>query len=275
MIADLVIANLAAPPFEPRRFLALRQERGLVWGDPLTYSSETGSTNEDALAAARGGAVSGSLFVTEQQSRGRGRSGKSWQAASGAGLLFSLLLRPEPSAGHPSALTLAVGLGVRAALGPYSSAALSVKWPNDVLAGQRKLAGVLCEAELSSGRIDALVIGVGINVGQAQFPPELVESAVSLAALGPGPAGLRGREELLLEVLVAVEARVKACLSSGFAQLAGEFAAHDALRNARVSVTGSAPLEGIARGVDSEGRLLLEAEGVLVPVGSGTVRVVG
>jgi BirA family biotin operon repressor/biotin-[acetyl-CoA-carboxylase] ligase len=269
-----VSAELTPRRFDPRRFAALRQERGLVWGDPLTYCNETGSTNEDALAAARAGAVSGSLFVAEQQSRGRGRSGKSWQAASGESLLFSLLLRPEPSAGHPSSLTLAVGLGVRAALGPYSSAALSVKWPNDVLAGQRKLAGILCEAELSSGRIDALVIGVGINISQEQFPPELAKSAVSLGALRSGPAALGGREELLVAVLVAIEARVTACLASGFAQLAGEFAAHDALRNAHVSVTGPTPLEGIARGVDSEGRLLLETDGVLIPVGSGTVRVV-
>ncbi len=245
-----------------------------MWGDPLTYRSETGSTNEDALAAARGGALSGSLFVAEQQSRGRGRSGKSWQAAAGESLLFSLLLRPEPSARHPSVLTLAVGLGVRAALGPHSSTPLTVKWPNDVLAGQRKLAGVLCEAELSSGRIAALVIGVGINISQQQFPPELAKSAVSLAALGSGPAALRGREELLVAVLVAVETRVTACLSSGFAQLAAEFTAHDALRNAHVSVTGSVRLEGLARGVDSEGRLLLETQGVLIPVGSGTVRVV-
>jgi len=269
-----VLADLIPRRFDAQRFSALRRERGLAWGEPLVYCRETGSTNEDALAAARGGAASGSLFVAEQQSRGRGRSGKSWQAASGESLLFSLLLRPEPSAGHASVLTLAVGLGVRAALGPYSSAPLSIKWPNDVLAGQRKLAGVLCEAELSSGRIDALVIGVGINISQKQFPPELASSAVSLAALEPGPAPLRGREQVLVEVLVAVEARVRACLSSGFAQLASELAAHDALRDARVSVTGSASLEGIARGVDSEGRLLLETQGVLIPVGSGTVRVV-
>jgi BirA family biotin operon repressor/biotin-[acetyl-CoA-carboxylase] ligase len=261
-------------PFDPQRFSALRREHGLTWGDPLMYCRETGSTNEDALAAARAGAVNGSLFVAEQQSRGRGRSGKSWQAAPGESLLFSLLLRPEPNTGHPSALTLAVGLGVRAALEPYSSAALRVKWPNDVLAGPRKLAGVLCEAELSSGRINALVIGVGINISQEQFPPELGSSAVSLAALGPGSAPLPAREQMLVAVLLAVEARVRACLSSGFAQLGGEFASHDALRNARVSVTGPAPLEGIARGVDSEGRLLLETEGVVVAVCSGTVRVV-
>jgi BirA family biotin operon repressor/biotin-[acetyl-CoA-carboxylase] ligase len=118
------------------------------------------------------------------------------------------------------------------------------------------------------------VIGVGINISQQQFPPELANGAVSLAALGSGPAALHSREELLVAVLDAVEARVTACLSSGFAQLANEFTAHDALRNAQVSVTGSTCFEGIARGVDSEGRLLLETQGTLIPVGSGTVRVV-
>jgi BirA family biotin operon repressor/biotin-[acetyl-CoA-carboxylase] ligase len=275
-------------PFDPLRFAALRQQRGLRWGAPLVYRSETGSTNDDALAAARAGAESGSLFVAEHQSAGRGRRGRSWQAAAGQSLLFSILLRPAPSATPISALTLAVGLGVRAALQASSQARLLVKWPNDVLAGSRKVAGVLCEGVISQSQLQALVIGVGINVGQQLFPPELERTAVTLASLvpsGPAPANIAAtapstvgsleREQLLVEVLAGVQVRVEACLSAGLEAILNELREHDALKDTRVEVTGTTSFSGIARGVDGEGRLLVETDGLLIAVLSGTVRAAG
>jgi BirA family biotin operon repressor/biotin-[acetyl-CoA-carboxylase] ligase len=280
-----------ARPFDARRFSELRAELGLGWGEPLVHHGETESTNDLALAAARGGAANGSLFVADYQSKGRGRRGKSWSASAGDNLLFSILVRP-PSSAPIGAVTLAVGLGVRAALQPYSHEHLGVKWPNDVLAGSRKLAGILCEGQLRGSHFEALVIGVGINVAEREFPPELEAAAVSLAALGvqapqavasapfqarPGSAALPAlpeRERLLAGVLASVEARVEVCLSSGFEDLLPEFSRHDALSGARVSVSGSPPIEGVARGVDPDGHLLVETDGVVIPVHSGTVRVI-
>jgi BirA family transcriptional regulator, biotin operon repressor / biotin---[acetyl-CoA-carboxylase] ligase len=263
---------MSARPFDARRFSELRALRGLSFGAPLVYQAATGSTNDDALAAARTGAPSGSLFVADYQWKGRGRRGKSWSAASGESLLFSILVRPE-SPGPINAVTLAVGLGVRAALEPYSSEPLRVKWPNDVLAGARKLAGVLCEGQFHGTRLDVLVIGVGINVTEQAFPAELEGGAVSLAMLASG-ASLLEREPLLLDVLAGIEARVTACLAGGLEALRSEFSERDALLGAHVSVSGAAPVTGVARGIDAEGRLLLETDGVVVPVTSGTVRFV-
>lgn len=288
-------------PGEPRAFDVgaferERDRRGLRWGAPLTYAAETGSTNDDALLAARNGAPHGSLFLADHQHRGRGRRGRGWYSAPNHNLLFSVLLRPlgapsaETAAAPTSALTLAVGLGVRAALAPYAAMPLRVKWPNDVLAGSRKLAGVLCEGQLAAGKLEVLVIGVGINVHQREFPPGLDPEPLSLTLLAAAPEVAGGadrgasgpdalahpalqREAVLARVLEAVEERVSACLASGFAGLIQEFSEHDGLYGAAVEVSGASPLQGTARGVDAEGALLVEQQGVLVRVHSGTVRV--
>jgi BirA family transcriptional regulator, biotin operon repressor / biotin---[acetyl-CoA-carboxylase] ligase len=270
-------SNVAAElrPFDPERFASLARARGLAWGRPLHYTKETGSTNDDALHAARNGAENGSLFVADHQTHGRGRRGKTWVAAPAQNLLFSILLRPSARAPMVSALTLAVGLGVRSALATSSLAPLRVKWPNDVLSGERKLAGILCEAQFDGPRPVAIVIGIGINVhdGPAQLPPELVSSSVCLEAL-TAPATPLIREELLAGVLAGVEDRVSACLERGLMSLLPDFAEHDALAGKRIEVTGASTLTGIARGVDPEGRLLVESDGILIPVQSGTVRAV-
>lgn len=249
----------------------------MVWGDPCRYLAETGSTNDDALVAARAGAAHGSLFLTDHQTAGRGRRGRRWVAAPGASLLFSVLLRPATNAAPSAALTLAVGLGVRAALALRSRERLSVKWPNDVLAGRRKLAGILCEGQLRGSQVEALVLGVGINLGRQALPPELQSEAVCLAELAPDGAEpdnslTQKRESLLASVLGEVEVRVDAYLAHGAASLLEEFHQFDALAGHRVQVSGVSELSGVARGVDGEGRLLVENEGVLVPVHSGTVR---
>jgi BirA family transcriptional regulator, biotin operon repressor / biotin---[acetyl-CoA-carboxylase] ligase len=265
--------------FDVECFLERRRSQGAPsWGQPLTYGEETGSTNDDALAAARRGAPSGSVFLAEQQSAGRGRRGRRWLAQSGQSLLFSVLWRPTPEAlaatGAPTpsaqtgALTLAVGLGVRAALAPHSEQPLSVKWPNDVLCARRKLAGILCESQLHGGRVDAIVIGIGINVAQQAFPAELRNDVTSLAELGGSPS----REQLLLDLLTQVERRALVCEGTGLAALLDEFRAHDALRDRRVYVSGAREIAGIARGVDGEGHLLLETDGLVMAVHSGTVR---
>jgi BirA family biotin operon repressor/biotin-[acetyl-CoA-carboxylase] ligase len=262
-------------PFDPERFEALRRERGVAWGSPLCYATETGSTNDDALAAARAGAESGSVFLADHQTHGRGRRGKTWVASPGRNLLCSILLRPRAGSALVSALTLAVGLGVRSALAASTRSVLAVKWPNDVLAGERKLAGILCEGQFEGNRLAALVIGVGINVHHAELPPELTAQSVcleELASHAPEPRSIE-REAVLVDVLDAVAARVTACLDRGFASLLPEFAEHDALAGKRVELSGASPVVGNARGVDAEGRLLLESDGVIVPIYSGTVRV--
>lgn len=265
----------ASRPFDRERFAELRRARDLAWGEPLIYAPETGSTNDDALAAARSGgagAIHGSVFLADHQTSGRGRRGKTWVAEPGRHLLFSIVLRDLGASVGVGALTLAVGLGVREALAGRASTPLLVKWPNDVLAGPRKLAGILCEGQFTGSRLAAVVIGIGINVLHGSYPAELEAQVACLEALATSPAPALEREAVLADVLATVHDRVQGYLDAGFNSLLHEFTRHDALAGARVEVSGATPIIGTARGVDASGRLLVDSDGLLVPVISGTVR---
>src|SRR5271165_3331461 len=154
----------------------------------LTVAASTGSTNEDLLAAARAGAPAGSVLVAEEQTRGRGRLDRMWQSQPGAALTFSVLLRPVavPPAGR-GWLPLLAGVAVAAGLGAQAGLEVSLKWPNDVLAGQAKLAGILAE---QTG--NAIVVGIGLNVSQGrdELPSDQATSVWLAGATGADRGGI-------------------------------------------------------------------------------------
>lgn len=252
--------------FDAEQFRARCHEQKSELGLPFSYRAVTGSTNDDALLAARAGAAHGSVFLADEQTAGRGRRGHTWHAAAGENLLFSVLLRPELELAQTSALTLAIGLALRDAIAPLISGKALIKWPNDLLVGGKKLAGVLVESQLQGERVQAVIVGVGLNVASREFPAEIAARATSLAVLG---AQRLEREPLLYSVLEAIAARVGAYQRSGVAGLLGELNASDALLGQRVRVDGQS---GIGAGLDEQGRLLLRDEsGAMHPILSGTV----
>jgi BirA family biotin operon repressor/biotin-[acetyl-CoA-carboxylase] ligase len=252
--------------FDANRFRAQSRERRPALGRPLMYQAVTGSTNDDALLAARSGAPHGSVFLADEQTKGRGRRGHHWFAAPGESLLFSVLLRPRLELAQVSALTLAIGLGLRDAIAPLVSVSPELKWPNDLLVNQKKLAGVLVESQLQGEHLHAVVVGVGLNVMTREFPPEISAIATSLALLS---ATKTEREALLFDLLEAIAERVNAYQQGGVAGLLPELNAVDALRGKRVRVDDAT---GIGRGLDEQGRLLLEDDaGKIEAVLSGTV----
>jgi BirA family transcriptional regulator, biotin operon repressor / biotin---[acetyl-CoA-carboxylase] ligase len=252
--------------FDLARFEAERDRRGLGLGRPLVWRDETASTNDDAIDAAKAGAAHGALFGAESQVRGRGRRGGEWFSPPGAGLWFSLVLRPELSAELTPGLALCAGLAVREAVATRAFANVKVKWPNDVLVERQKLAGILVESQVSSGRLTSVVIGVGINVEQREFPERLASIATSLALL---EAVDRDRAVLLAEVLQGLEKRLPVLKSQGLRGVAAELRRYDALLGARLRVDGR---EGVGAGIDNEGRLLLQlAQGAPEPQLSGHV----
>lgn len=252
--------------FDAEQFRARCHERKSTLGLPFSYRAVTGSTNDDALLAARTGAVHGSVFLADEQTAGRGRRGHTWHAAPGESLLFSVLLRPELELAQTSALTLAVGLALRDAIAPLIGDEALIKWPNDLLVGGKKLAGVLVESQLQGERLRAVVVGVGLNVSSREFPEEIAQRATSLAVLG---AQRLEREALLLSVLEAIAARVASYERSFVTGLLEELNAADALRGQRIRVDGQS---GVGAGLDEQGRLLLREEsGTLHSILSGTV----
>jgi BirA family biotin operon repressor/biotin-[acetyl-CoA-carboxylase] ligase len=228
---------------------------------------ETGSTNADLLAAAAADAAAGTVLVAESQSGGRGRLGRSWESPAGAGLTFSMLLRPAPPPPMWGWLPLLTGLALARTLGAQAR----LKWPNDVLYGPRgaKVAGILVQAGSA-----AVVVGVGLNVStsQSELP---VETATSLL--------IEGHRELdRAELLVAFLGRFDGLYTAwqahggdaGSSGLAAGYRAVCATLGREVSVElGTHTLVGRAQEIDGDGRLLVHPTGggALLPVAAGDV----
>ena len=155
-------------------------------GHPLVHLAEATSTNDVVKERALAGAPEGLVVVADHQTRGRGRRGRTWASVPGQGLYFSALLRPGWPAAEAPWLGVLAGLAAWQAVRDLGAAAATVKWPNDVMVGGRKLGGVLVEPRIAAGRVDFAVLGIGINVAQtdADWPAELGPTAVSLRALG-------------------------------------------------------------------------------------------
>ncbi|MGE3769107.1 MAG: biotin--[acetyl-CoA-carboxylase] ligase, partial [Kofleriaceae bacterium] len=159
------------------------------------------STNDEAARMARAGAKHGTVVIAEQQFAGRGRDGRPWASPRGRGLYMSCVLRPPLPLADVPPMTLAIGVGVcdavRAAGVPGA-----LKWPNDVLVGTRKLAGVLVEAQSQGSRLEAVIVGIGINLSPAQegeLPADIAARAVSLEEAAGTPID----REAFIETLLA------------------------------------------------------------------------
>jgi BirA family transcriptional regulator, biotin operon repressor / biotin---[acetyl-CoA-carboxylase] ligase len=241
--------------------------RGPAWPAPLEHLPEAASTNDLLKARAREGAPEWSVVVADRQTAGRGRQGRAWASPPG-NLFLSVLVRPRFA--EVTVLPLAAGLAVAEAL-PELEARL--KWPNDVVVGGRKLAGVLAEAQSGPAGVESVVVGIGVNVGLARedLPAELRESATSWR-METGA----GRDPL--EVGAAVLARLRVWYH---ALAAGDSAAVVAAWRGRsvpwwgreVVARGSGQdLRGIARGISGSGALLVEtADGSLQEILAGDV----
>jgi len=192
----------AAPGLERARLDRLL--RGSVFGNPWRLLDEVTSTNDIAWEWARSGAPEGAVVLAGAQTAGRGRSGRTWLSAAGAGLWFSVVLRPHLGYPDSGMLPLAVGVGVTLALRDLGLPA-RLKWPNDVLVRGRKVAGVLVEGRSSEGFLDVAVAGIGLN-WTAPADPALAARATGLAAEFDA-AGRQGplTEEVFVAVLNHVE----------------------------------------------------------------------
>jgi BirA family transcriptional regulator, biotin operon repressor / biotin---[acetyl-CoA-carboxylase] ligase len=268
---------------------------GGLWRD-VEVTAVTGSTNADLLARAARGEPEGAVLVAEQQTAGRGRQGRSWVAPPRAALTFSVLLRP---AAVPRArlgwLPLLAGVAVATAVRTAAAVDAWLKWPNDVLASPAapaaapgkplaegsagfvppgKLAGILAEA---TG--DAVVIGIGLNVsaGPAELPPP-GPGALAATSLRLEQARSQDRGELLAAILAGLERGYLTWRRfSGDAERSGLRAEYTGLcatlgRRVRAELPSGQMLEGLASGIDAEGRLLVsvppEAE---LPVAAGDI----
>lgn len=237
----------------------------------LHFSRVTGSTNSDALVAARAGAAHGSVFFTEEQTAGRGRGDHAWESAAAQGLYVSVLFRlPLPPERVPL-LPFAAGLAAIEAIRSASGLAADLRWPNDLLIAEGKTGGILVESKIEEGALAYAVVGVGINVHQRSFDPALATPATSLD-IASGRA--ISRQALLIALLESLEREVKTLASAEAAQtiLARVERASTWTRDRQVEVHGPQACTGITAGLSENGFLLVKTAGGLIAVRTGGIR---
>ncbi len=219
---------------------------------------ETGSTNADLVAAAKAGAGEGQVLVAELQWAGRGRLDRSWTSPSGAGLTFSVLLRPAVPAGVLGWLPLVTGLSLVSTLREFAGIPATLKWPNDVLVDGAKLAGILAEAVPGQPGAVAVVIGVGLNVDTDvdELPPGAT-SVVLCQQRASRPAVSRG--ELLIELLRGLVRVYRRWLAEPATAGDDYRSVCDTLgQQVRVELPDGSVVTGTATDVDEHGRLVVD-----------------
>lgn len=240
-------------------------------GQALHWYEEVGSTNDVAKELADEGALHGEVVIAERQSAGRGRRGRSWSSPPRKNLYLSVVLRPDLPPARAPEVTLLAAVAVCQAVRRAGVASAAIKWPNDVLASGRKLAGVLTEMAAEVERVQWLVVGIGVNVNAAadDFPDELRELATSLLIERGHPVP---RALFAAALLTALEEWLDRHAAEGFAPVRAAWREmSDTLgREVRVRV-GSADLVGLAEDVDETGALLVRTASGLERVVAGDV----
>jgi BirA family transcriptional regulator, biotin operon repressor / biotin---[acetyl-CoA-carboxylase] ligase len=174
------------------------------------------STNTFARSLAENAASEGTLVVAETQTVGRGRLGRKWISGPGENLTFSIILRPGIAPDRISLLPLAIAVGIAHGVIASTRLPVSCKWPNDLLVGGRKFAGILLEGSINSDGLAFVIVGIGINVNQTAFPEDLSAKATSLALQAGQPID---RLSLFRTILESLENDYDGFISTGFASV--------------------------------------------------------
>jgi BirA family transcriptional regulator, biotin operon repressor / biotin---[acetyl-CoA-carboxylase] ligase len=239
-------------------------------GRELHWFAEVGSTNDAAKALAEDGALHGAVVVAEAQTAGRGRLGRGWSSPPGKNLYLSAVLRPDLPPSRAPELTLLASVALCEAVRGAGVAA-SIKWPNDLLAGGRKLAGILTEMAAEQDLVHWMVVGVGVNVNAAgeDFPEELRPTATSLLLERGTPVP---RALFAAAFLTALEAWLDRHAAEGFAPVRAAWREMSSTLGREVRVrTASEDLTGVAEDIDAQGALLVRTAAGLERVLAGDV----
>jgi BirA family biotin operon repressor/biotin-[acetyl-CoA-carboxylase] ligase len=254
--------------------LTLCRSRRGPFGDPIYFFSETGSTNDLAAALAERGAPEGATVVASAQTAGRGRFGRQWFSPAGAGLYVSVVCRNAAAA---PLLTLAGGVAVADGVRTATGLPVQIKWPNDVIvesgtpARRRKLAGILAEASTGADGLQHVILGFGINLRSAAYPPELADSATSIETeLGKAPE----IGPVLAETLAALSIRVSELALHKTQPLLARWRelAPSASGTAVQWDTATGTRSGVSAGISDDGALLVKSGSHVERIISGELR---
>jgi BirA family transcriptional regulator, biotin operon repressor / biotin---[acetyl-CoA-carboxylase] ligase len=220
------------------------------------YTFETiDSTNSCARTLAACWAEEGTVVIADEQTAGRGRLGRSWQAAAGENLTFSIILRPAIPPDRMGLLSLLVAVGLARGIEEATGLRVFCKWPNDLLYGGKKLAGILLEGSFANERVDHVVVGIGLNVNQREFPEEIARRATSLALELNTPIERIGLFKSLLKTL---EDEYFAQSADGFTSTVQRWLAYAPVIGRAISVSHQGEvLHGRVKTVNPDGSLLV------------------
>jgi len=253
-----IFPGVLPPPLLPEDVQAGLRTR--CFGHPLVHFTSVRSTNDEVRARAQSGAPEGLLVLAEEQTAGRGRYSRHWEAPAGSSLLASLLLRPTfLPADQAFALVALAALGVAEAVEQEAALPAQIKWPNDVLVEGRKVCGILVELEGQAGRLEWAVVGWGLNVNVAfGGAPELRARATSLAEAAGRPLP---RLPLLLACLERLESHYEAVRAGRAEQVWKGWRARLSTLGREVEVAApEGPFSGRALDVAADGALLVRRE---------------
>jgi BirA family transcriptional regulator, biotin operon repressor / biotin---[acetyl-CoA-carboxylase] ligase len=244
--------------------MRLARERLGSFADRVHWYSEIGSTNDIAGTFAEKGVDEGLVVLADRQTAGRGRLGRSWASPPGAGIYVSVVLRPTATAAR--LVTIAAGVAVTDGIASGTGLSTHVKWPNDVHVGGRKLAGILAE-----GTVSHVVLGIGINVQPAAYPPDVASRATSIEAELGRPVD---RGVVLAECLAALASRYRDLREHRAGSIVDAWRLRAAAMLGRRVEWDSAGERhtGVAEDIDDDGALIVKVRSGTLRIMSGEVR---
>jgi BirA family biotin operon repressor/biotin-[acetyl-CoA-carboxylase] ligase len=250
----------------------LRQRlKGSLFGKHIHHFFKVDSTNRVALELSHAGEPEGAVVLAEEQTAGRGRAGRTWHSERATGIYTTIVLRPKLAPVQAPLLTMMAGLSARSAIRSQTGLDVDLKWPNDLLIDGKKLGGILTEMYAEPNQIRFVIVGIGLNVNQEQFPGELGSVATSLRAATGRP---QSRLELLVWLLREFETDYNRFLAEGPASVIDRFTKVSSYaRGKRVRITnGKDSFTGVTAGLGPEGLLQVQRDsGQVVTVIAGDV----
>lgn len=232
------------------------------------------STNTKAKELAEAGHSSGTLVVADQQTLGRGRRGRSWESPAGTGIFMTLMLKPDINPNNASMLTLVAAMATARAITEVTGEAAQIKWPNDIVMNGKKVVGILTEMSAQFDYINHIVVGIGINVHNEEFPEEIAKTASSLLL----ECGHRIHRASLIEAFLEEFERLYAVYleTEDMSGLQKEYDSLLVNRGRQVRVLDpKEPFEGKAMGITKKGELIVDTWESRKLVSSGEVSVRG
>lgn len=228
-----------------------------IFGQHIVYKEEVTSTQEEAHELSRNGAEEGTVVIADEQLKGKGRLGRQWLSPPGSGLWFSTILRPDIPPQKAPQLTLLTAVAVCEGIREATGLDPQIKWPNDILLNGKKVAGILTEMQSDPDRVQAVIVGIGVNINQDSFPKEIVAIATSLRVESGGI--MYSRADIISVLLKRYEHWYEHYLKHGFSDVKKRWESLTFTIGKKITATTmNKTVVGTAAGITDDGVLILK-----------------